>query len=67
VSLTTREVMDPWFETLQPDMPISEAVSIFQRASREQGQKIFGMMVTDDDFGFRADAKNVGTKMKSLW
>ncbi len=48
MSLTARQVMDTRFETLRPEMSISEAVSIFQRASREQRQTVFGMMVTDE-------------------
>ena len=48
MSLTARRVMDTRFATLRPEMSISEAVSIFQLASREQGQTIFGMMVTDE-------------------
>src|SRR5512147_1584180 len=48
VSLTARQVMDTRFVTLRPELSISEAVSIFRRASREQGQTVFGMMVTDE-------------------
>jgi CBS domain-containing protein len=48
VSLTARQVMDTRYKTLRPEMPISEAVSTFQRTSREQGQMVFGMMVTDE-------------------
>jgi CBS domain-containing protein len=47
VSLTARQVMDTRFETLRPEMSISEAVNIFQRAGRERGRTVFGMMVTD--------------------
>jgi CBS domain-containing protein len=39
--------MDTRFETLRPEMSISEAVGVFQRVGREQGQTVFGMMVTD--------------------
>jgi CBS domain-containing protein len=48
VSLTARQVMDTRFATLRPEMAISEAVSIFQRTSRERGRTVFGMMVTDE-------------------
>ncbi len=44
---TAREIMDTRFYALTPQMPISEAVGIFQGASQEQGQPVFGMMVTD--------------------
>jgi CBS domain-containing protein len=39
--------METRFATLRPEMTISEAVRVFQGASREQGQKVLGMMVTD--------------------
>ena len=48
MSLTARQVMDTRFETLRPEMSISEAVSIFQRTSRERGRTVFGMIVTDE-------------------
>jgi CBS domain-containing protein len=47
VSVTARDVMDTRFQTLRPETPIAEAVRIFQHAGREQGQTVFGMMVTD--------------------
>ena len=47
MKLTARQVMDTRFETLRPETPIAEAVRIFQRAGREHGQTVFGMMVTD--------------------
>ena len=47
MSQTARDVMDDCFQTLRPETPIAEAVRILQRAGREQGQTVFGMMVTD--------------------
>jgi len=47
VGLTAREIMDHRFYSLTPQMSISEAVGTFQGASQEQGQPVFGMMVTD--------------------
>ena len=47
MGLTARQVMETRFETLRPEMTIPEAVSRFQRAGRELGQMVFGMMVTD--------------------
>lgn len=44
---TAGEVMDTQYDTLKPDLPLSEAVRAFQQASTK-GRKIFGMMVTDD-------------------
>jgi CBS domain-containing protein len=39
--------MDDCFQTLRPEMTISEAVRVFQRAGRVSGAKVFGLMVTD--------------------
>ena len=47
MSLTALQVMDTRFETLQPEMPISEAVAYSNACESEQGQTVFGMMVTD--------------------
>jgi Mg/Co/Ni transporter MgtE len=46
---TARDVMTTRFHTLKPDITIAEAVKQFKTASREEQQKVFGMMVTDDD------------------
>lgn len=43
------DVMTTRFQTLKADETIAEAVNHFQRASREQGKNVFGMMVTDDN------------------
>ena len=48
MSLTARDVMNSRFYTLPLQTPIAEAVKFFRRASEEQGQMIFGMMVTDE-------------------
>jgi len=42
------DVMTTQFVTLRPENTIAEAVKRFQRASREQGKNVFGLMVTDD-------------------
>ncbi len=47
--VTARDVMATQFHTLLPDTPVTEAIKIFKHASREEGRKIFGMMVTDAD------------------
>lgn len=43
-----KDFMDTRFHTLHPRRTIAEAVSAFQHASKSEGKKIFGMMVTDD-------------------
>lgn len=43
-----RDIMDTRFHTLAPETPITEAVKRFRQASREEGRRIFGMMVLDD-------------------
>ncbi len=47
VKTLAKEVMSTDFETLRPDLPLSEAVRSFRQASAK-GRKIFGMMVTDE-------------------
>ncbi len=44
---TAKDVMSTNFHTLHPDLPINEAVKMFKRASEEEKQNVFGMMVTD--------------------
>jgi CBS domain-containing protein len=44
-----KDFMDIQFHTLHPKLSITEAVSVFQKASETEGKKIFGMMVTDDE------------------
>ncbi len=43
-----KEVMYTEFNTLRPDIHISEAVRMFRKASEKEQKKVFGMMVTDD-------------------
>lgn len=45
---TAQDVMTTRFHTLKPDISIAEAVRLFKRASQEEHQKVFGMMVTDE-------------------
>jgi len=47
VGLTARDVMDTSFHTLKPEDTLADAVRAIQEASRETGQTVFGMMVTD--------------------
>lgn len=39
--------MNTSFHSLTPDTPINQAVTLFKRASQEEGRKIFGIMVLD--------------------
>ena len=48
MKLTAKDLMNTQFHTLSPETPVSEAVDVFKRASAEEGRKIFGMMVIDD-------------------
>lgn len=45
---TAKDVMYTEFNTLRSDIPISEAVRMFRKASEKEQKKVFGMMVTDD-------------------
>lgn len=47
MKITARDLMDTRFHTLSPETPISQAVGLFRRASRDEGRRIFGMMVLD--------------------
>ncbi len=46
---TAKDIMTTEFHTLTPKTPLNEAVRIFTQAAKEEGRKIFGMMVTDDN------------------
>lgn len=48
MKITARDIMTSRYHTLTPETPVSDAVSLFKEASREEGRKIFGMMVLDD-------------------
>jgi hypothetical protein len=41
--------MDSRFHTRHPAMTIQAAVQAFRDATREEGKKVFGMIITDDD------------------
>ena len=49
MKLTAKDIMSTRYQTLLPDTPLNEAVTMFQQASKEEGRKIFGMMVTDNE------------------
>ncbi len=44
-----RDVMDPHFQTLRPEMTVAEAVRIIRQASQQSGRPVFGMLVVDDE------------------
>ncbi|KJS28292.1 MAG: signal transduction protein with CBS domain containing protein [Desulfatitalea sp. BRH_c12] len=44
-----RDVMDTRYHTLHAEQNIAEAVAAFQKASKSEDKKIFGMMVTDHE------------------
>lgn len=44
---TARDIMERTFLTVQPDMTIGEAMTVFRRASEATGRRVFGLMVTD--------------------
>ena len=46
---TAKDVMSTTFHTLLPHNPIPEAVKLFKKTSEEEQQKVFGMMVTNED------------------
>ncbi len=46
---TAQDVMTTRFHTLKPGISIAEAVVLFKKASQEEQQKVFGMMVTGED------------------
>ncbi len=46
---TAKDIMITKFHTLTPGTSISKAVKLFKQAGKEEGRKIFGMMVLDDE------------------
>ena len=46
--MLARDIMDTRFHTLRPRETVAQAVRMFQAASREEGRKIFGLIVVDD-------------------
>ncbi|MGA7277771.1 MAG: CBS domain-containing protein [Desulfocapsaceae bacterium] len=49
MKIVARDIMDTRFHSISPEIPISEAVRIFNQASHEEGRRIFGMMVLDEN------------------
>jgi CBS domain-containing protein len=46
--MLARDIMDTRFHTLKPHETVARAVKMFQTAGREEGKKIFGLIVVDD-------------------
>ena len=46
---TARDIMSTRFHTISPNIPVNRAVTAFKEASLEEGRKIFGMMVLNDN------------------
>ena len=49
MTATAKDIMSTKFQTLLPNTPITEAVKIFKKTSEKERQKVFGMMVTNED------------------
>lgn len=47
--MNARDIMNTRFHTLSPSNTIAEAVNMFHTASREEGKRIFGLMVIDQE------------------
>ncbi len=45
---TAKDVMERRFLTVNAEMTIREAVGVFRQATEATGQRVFGLMVTDD-------------------
>lgn len=45
---TARDFMSTQFYTLLPQMPINEAMKVFEKANAEQQTRVFGMMVVNE-------------------
>lgn len=48
MKIMARDIMSTRFHTLTPKTPVNQAVQSFKDASQEEGKKVFGMMVLDD-------------------
>ncbi len=46
--ITAETIMSTTFHSLQPDTTIAEAAKLFKEASREEGRRVFGLMVIDE-------------------
>ncbi len=49
MKVTAADIMTTQFTTLLPETPVSEAIQIFREAFRQEGRRLFGMIVIDKD------------------
>lgn len=49
--ITARDIMNPSFHSLKPTTLISDAAKKFKHASQQEGRRVFGMMVIDEEGG----------------
>lgn len=47
MDLTARDIMSSTYQTLRPNLPIPEAISLFRSANELEQRRVFGMMVVD--------------------
>ncbi len=50
MNFTAADIMTTRFPTLHPETPITDAIQIFRETSRQQGRRLFGMIVTGEDY-----------------
>ncbi len=48
---TAEDVMVTTFHTLRPDVSVAEAAKLFEKATVEEGRRVFGMIVLDESGG----------------
>lgn len=48
MSTTAKDIMTTKFHALLPNMPLMDAVKVFQTAGKTEKRQIFGLMVTDE-------------------
>jgi CBS domain-containing protein len=49
MKIIASDIMTTRFHTLTPQTPVNDAVKFFKQANQEEGRKIFGMMVIDEE------------------
>jgi len=49
MKITARDIMSTRFHTVTPQTPVNQAVKLFKQTSKDEGRKIFGMVVIDNE------------------
>jgi len=49
MKIIASDIMTTRFHALTPQTPVNDAVKFFKQANQEEGRKIFGMMVIDEE------------------